>query len=77
MTSCSHLYRLHSIFAQMPKQAPFLVRPLVSVIAGQVLSVYVNPKLKENFKFVNESLKGKEWFVGDGITGADSTFSVH
>lgn len=65
---------LSIVMAQMPKQAPFLVRPLVSIISSQTMSVFVRPRLVESFGFVEKQLAGKEFFVGGGLTGADSEF---
>ena len=41
------------------------------------MSIYVNPKLKANFGFVESSLEGREWFcgTGGGVTGADGQSS--
>lgn len=40
--------------------------------------MYVNPKLKDNFAFVESSLEGREWFCGTegGVTGADGQSSI-
>ena len=59
------------VFAQMPKQSPFFVRPLVSAVSATVMHQYVKPKLRENFAFVEQELEGKDFFVGDSLTGAD------
>lgn len=60
------------VFAQMPKQSPFIVRPLVAAVSASVMHMYVRPKLKENFDFIEAALKDKKYFVGDELTGADS-----
>lgn len=62
------------VFAQIPKQAPFLVRPVVAGIAAGVNAQFIRPRLKANYGFVEEWLKGKEFFVGNHLSGADSTF---
>lgn len=62
------------VFAQIPKQAPFLVRPIVAGIAAGVNAQFIRPRLKANYGFVEEWLKGKEFFVGDHLSGADGTF---
>ena len=62
---------LSIVMAQMPKQAPFIAKPIVSIIAWQTMNVYVRPKLRENFDFVEAQLAGKAYFVGDTLTGAD------
>jgi glutathione S-transferase len=35
---------------------------------------YVNPKLVANFEWVESQLEGKQFLLGDQLTGADSTF---
>lgn len=62
------------VFAQMPKQAPWIVRFLVSIIAAQTMAVYVRPKLKENFAFVESELARGDFFVGKQLSGADGAF---
>ncbi|GAA5998230.1 bifunctional glutathione transferase/peroxidase [Rhodotorula paludigena] len=66
---------LSMIFAQMPKQAPWLARPLVSAVASGVMSQFVLPRLKSNFAFIEQSLEGKEFFAGGKLTGADIMMS--
>lgn len=65
---------LSIVFSQIPKATPFFIRPIASLIAGGALSTFIKPRLRENFNFVNDSLAGKQFFVGDELTGADSTF---
>lgn len=60
----------------MPSVAPFFARPLVHKISAGVKQNYVEPRIAENFKFLDDHLaqrqkEGKEFFVGDGLTGAD------
>lgn len=62
------------VFAQMPKQAPFIVRPIVSIVAASVMHMYVRPKLRENFAFIEAELEGRNYFVGDTLSGADSSY---
>ena len=65
------------VFAQMPKQAPFFVRPVVAIVAASVMHMYVKPKLRENFAFIEAELEGKDYFVGNTLSGADSAFFFH
>jgi glutathione S-transferase len=37
------------------------------------MTVYVKPKLVENFAYVESELATKPYFAGDHLTGADST----
>merc|ERR1711939_521714 len=63
------------VFTAIPKQAPWIARPLVNAITGGAMSQFVIPRLKETFGFVEKSLEGKEFFVGDKLTGADIMMS--
>lgn len=54
---------------------PFFVKPLASLITGQVKSKYVEPNLATNFAFLEDLLKtspdGGDFFCGGELTGAD------
>ncbi|GAA6051495.1 hypothetical protein JCM3770_004562 [Rhodotorula araucariae] len=63
------------VFTAIPKQAPWLARPLVSAIASGAMSQFVIPRLKETFRFIETSLEGKEYFAGGKLTGADIMMS--
>ncbi|GAA6037226.1 hypothetical protein JCM8097_008631 [Rhodosporidiobolus ruineniae] len=67
---------LYMIFSAMPKQAPWFLRPLVSTISSGVLSQFVVPRLTEIFDFVEKSLEGKQYIVGDKLTGADINLAL-
>lgn len=60
------------VFAQIPKQAPFFVRPIVNMIAAGVMAQFIRPRLKQNYGYVEKWLTGKEYFVGSRLSGADS-----
>lgn len=59
------------VFKKMSLASPFYIRPLVGLIASQALSLFVLPRLKSQFKFVNDHLEKNQYFVGDTLTGAD------
>lgn len=50
---------------------PFFVRPIAKAIANEVMKAYVGPNIKSNMEFINQHLAGKEFFVGDSLSGAD------
>ncbi|GAA5868502.1 hypothetical protein JCM1840_007021 [Sporobolomyces johnsonii] len=66
---------LSMVFTQLPKHAPFFIRPIVSMIAAGVMSQFVRPSVVANYDHMEETLKGKEWFVGGRLTGADIMMS--
>lgn len=64
------------VFAQIPKQAPFFVRPIINMIRDGVMAQFIRPRLKQNYGYVEKWLTGKEFFVGGKLSGADSEFSI-
>lgn len=59
--------------AVMPKRAPMLMRPLVSMICNNALSLLVGPRLKSHYQWLEDELKKSpnHFFVGDRFTSAD------
>jgi glutathione S-transferase len=54
---------------------PFFVKPITKAIANKVLSEFVNPNIDRLLDFIDTSLKGKQWFLGDQLNGADIQMS--
>ncbi|GAA5875520.1 hypothetical protein JCM8547_001688 [Rhodosporidiobolus lusitaniae] len=80
----SYLYWLHyaegsamfpvmltMIFTQIPKSAPWFLRPVVNTISSGALTNFVIPRCKQHFAFFDKSLEGKDFLVGGKLTGAD------
>ncbi|KAF9456872.1 thioredoxin-like protein [Collybia nuda] len=61
------------IFGIVPKKAPFLVRPLVSIIFGQLEKMIIQPEYKRHYELIDAHLnKVTSWFAGgDHPTSAD------
>lgn len=60
------------IFRVMGERAPALSRPMVKAVTGKAMESFVQPRLAEQFRHVDATLAGREWFAGgDGPTGAD------
>lgn len=62
------------VFMVVPSQAPFFVRPIVSIICNQVQSRLVNPDIKSMIPFVADALQkeksdGRAWFAGGDKDG--------
>ncbi|GAA6037229.1 hypothetical protein JCM8097_008632 [Rhodosporidiobolus ruineniae] len=62
---------LATLFALLPKQSPWYIRPLVSSICGGVMSAFVMPRLKDTYDFIDSSLEGTDYICGDKFNGAD------
>lgn len=54
---------------------PFFVKPIARGIAGKVRANYLEPNVKRNLQFMNETLGASTWFCGDDLTAADIQMS--
>ena len=54
---------------------PFFVKPIAKAIANKVLSDFVNPNVQCLLDFIEASLEGKQWLLGDKLSGADIQMS--
>lgn len=59
------------LFRVMPERAPALARPMVKGVCGTAMKGFVTPRLNEQLGYIEKHLEGREWFVGDAVTGAD------
>ena len=67
---------LRIIFERVKKaRVPFFVKPITKAVADKVLIEYVNPNISCLLDFIEASLKGKKWFLGDQLSGADIQMS--
>ena len=67
---------LRLIFDRVKKaRVPFFVKPITKAVADKVLSEYVNPNIQSLIDFIEDSLKGKKWFLGEQLSGADIQMS--
>ena len=67
---------LRLIFERVKKaRVPFFVKPITKAVADKVLTEYVNPNINRLLDFIEASLKGKNWFLGDQLSGADIQMS--
>jgi len=67
---------LRLIFYRVKKaQVPFFVKPIAKAISNKVLSEFVNPNIQCLLDFIEASLEGKQWFLGDQLSGADIQMS--
>ncbi len=71
----AHQQWLH--YAEGSAMLPFLLKLYVSRLgeAGAPLSPRIESELANHLGFVNQQLAGKEWLVGDHLTGADIMMS--
>ncbi len=71
----AHQQWLH--YAEGSAMLPFLLKLYVSRLgeAGAPLSPRIESEIANHMGFVNAALAGKEWLVGDHLTGADIMMS--
>ena len=51
------------------------MKPITKAVADKVLIEYVNPNINRLFDFIEGSLNGKKWFLGEQLSGADIQMS--
>ena len=67
---------LRLVFDRIKKaNVPFFVKPITKAIANKVLSEFVNPNIECLLEFIESSLEGKKWFLGEQLSGADIIMS--
>ena len=54
---------------------PFFIKPIAKGISNKVLSSFVTPNIKANLNFIENYLQGRNWFVGETLSGADIQMS--
>ena len=54
---------------------PFFVKPIAKGIVAKVRNGYLDPNVTRNLAFMESSLEGRNWFVGDTLTAADIQMS--
>ncbi|GAA96504.1 uncharacterized protein L969DRAFT_50337 [Mixia osmundae IAM 14324] len=75
--SVMSLIMMNLVFGQLPYQGPFLARPILHVVTAGARQQFLNPGLKNHFKFIDAELEktGGKFLVGNSLTGADINFS--
>ncbi|MDQ7733835.1 glutathione S-transferase [Halomonas sp. SpR1] len=63
------------VFSQIPKQSPWLIRPLAKGISDTVSKRFLAPQLKRHLNFINQHLLAQGNFGGPWPSGADMQMS--
>jgi glutathione S-transferase len=63
------------VFTTIPKQTPFVVRPIASQICAKVQARFIDPNLATALAFIESHLASHVWFAGDHISIADFQMS--
>lgn len=70
------LLLLSLVFHRIEQQkVPFFIKPIVRKITGKVKKAFINPQLTLHLDYIEQSLSGKIWFLGEQLTGADIMMS--
>ncbi|PHS19837.1 MAG: glutathione S-transferase [Kangiella sp.] len=54
---------------------PFFIKPIAKAIANKTLQSFVTPNVINNLDYLESLLAGKEWFVGNTMSGVDIMLS--
>ena len=66
---------LKLVFAQMPRRAPGLLRPLVNGIAAKAQRTFIDPQIKAHANWQEKELAATGWFAGPHFSAADIMMS--
>jgi len=63
------------VFSQIPKQSPWLIKPLAKGISSTVQQRFIHPQLKQHLTIIESHLDKRSNFAGDWPSGADIQMS--
>ena len=69
------LMLLSLVFGRLPKQAPFLLRPLLRKVSAGADAQFMGPQIALHLDYLEGELDGRPWFAGDRFSFADAQMS--
>ncbi len=63
------------VFDMLPNRAPFLIRPLASMLGKAVDAQYLAPTIARQIAFIEDTLHRSAWFAGSKFSAADVMMS--
>ena len=63
------------LFKEIPKRAPFFVRPVARAIAQATQTRFLDPTINRQLDLMESELGHSAWFAGSDISGADVMMS--
>ncbi|KPQ25219.1 MAG: glutathione S-transferase [Halomonas sp. HL-48] len=63
------------VFGQLPKRAPWLVKPIAKGITQTVNSSFLDPQINRHLRFIDDYLAARDQFAGPWPSGADVQMS--
>ena len=73
--SLAPLMLLSLVFARLPKQMPFPLRPVATLISRGLGTQFLGPQLSTHLGYLDSELSGRPWFAGTEFSGADIIMS--
>lgn len=73
--SLAPLMLLSLMFARLPKQIPFPLRPVATLISHGLGTQFLGPQLATHLSFLENELSSRPWFGGNDFSGADIIMS--
>lgn len=74
--SAMNPFLLHIVFDQLPKQGPFLAKPLLSSVTKIFNAQYLNAEVARHLDYWESHLADQPYFAGDDFTAADIQMSI-
>lgn len=68
-------FLLKVVFSELPKQAPFLAKPVLKAVASTVDKMYISGQIRLHMRFWESELGLRTWFGGDSFSAADIQMS--
>lgn len=65
-----------SLILRRIDRAAWFIRPLARRITGQVRKAYLDPNIRLNVSFVEDTLRAQPWFAGEDFSACDIQMSV-
>ena len=66
---------LKVIFNELPRQGPFLAKPILRAISKMVSAEYIDPQIDRHIRYWEDELSTSDYFAGDQFSAADIQMS--
>jgi glutathione S-transferase len=63
------------LFNMVKSKSPFFLKPIMGGVSAQVEKAFYGPRIHNYLRFMNDSLEGKTWLLGDKLSAADIVMS--
>lgn len=73
--SLTPLFLIKLIFTRLPREVPFLVRPVAKGISQALQTRWLDPQITTHMGFIEGELATRPWFAGEAFSAADIQMS--